>query len=141
MTTTVNTAARNPRALNAALWTAQGLLFAAFAMTGASKLALPIAQLAQQMPWTADVPALMVRGIGLAELAGALGLILPGLFRTRTTLTPLAALGLVALMLLASVFHVTRGETAMVPANLVLAAVAAFVAQGRARLAPLPARR
>ena len=140
MTTTTSTTARPNRALNITLWVLQVLLAAAFLMTGLMKLTQPIAQLAGSLPWVNDVPALLVRFIGLAEVAGALGLILPALTRIRPNLVPLAALGLVAVMILASVFHLSRGEGMMLPANLLLAALAAVIAWGRTRKAPIQAR-
>jgi uncharacterized membrane protein YphA (DoxX/SURF4 family) len=140
MTTTTSTTVRTPRALHITLWILQALLAAAFLATGLMKLALPVAQLAGQMPWVNDVPAFLVRFIGLAEFAGALGLILPALTRIRPNLTPLAALGLIAVMVFASIFHLTRGEGMMVPANLLLAALAGVIAWGRTRKAPIQAR-
>jgi uncharacterized membrane protein YphA (DoxX/SURF4 family) len=139
MTTTATTA-RPSRALNITLWVLQVLLAAAFVMSGLSKVATPIAQLATQLPWVIDFPALLVRFISVAEIAGALGLILPSLTRIRPGLTPLAALGLVAVMLFASAFHLSRGETMMLPVNLLLAALAGFVAWGRSRKAPIQPR-
>ncbi|AFZ68946.1 DoxX family protein [Deinococcus peraridilitoris] len=140
MTTTTRTTARPSKALHITLWILQALLAAAFLMTGLMKLAQPITQLAGMLPWVTEVPALLVRFIGLAEVAGALGLILPALTPIRPNLTPLAALGLVAVMLLASAFYLTRGEGMMVPMNLVLAALASFAAWGRTRKAPIQAR-
>ncbi len=133
-------AARPRRALRLTLWVAQGLLAAAFAASGLMKLTQPVAVLAAQMPWVASVPAALVRLIGAAELAGALGLVLPSLTRIRPRLTMLAALGLVAVMGLASAFHLSRGEGVMLPVNLVLAALAAFVAWGRSTAAPIAPR-
>ncbi len=133
-------AARPRRALHIALWVAQVLLAGMFLMTGFMKLTQPVDALAGQMPWVAAVPAALVRFIGAAELAGALGLILPSLTRIQPRLTVLAALGLVVVMVLASAMHLSRGEGAMVPMNLVLAAVAAFIAWGRSKAAPIAPR-
>ncbi|HYC31232.1 MAG TPA: DoxX family protein [Gemmatimonadales bacterium] len=133
-------AARRSRALHISLWIVQVLLAAAFLMAGTMKLSQPIDALAPQMPWVTAVPAALVRFIGAAELAGALGLLLPSLTRLQPRLTALAALGLVAVMVLASAFHLSRGEGAMVPMNLVLAALAAFVAWGRGKAAPITPR-
>ncbi|MFC4454799.1 DoxX family protein [Deinococcus sonorensis] len=132
--------ARPSRALHLTLWALQVLLAAAFLMTGVTKLITPILQLAQQMAWVSDVPAGLVRFIGLAEVAGALGLILPSLTRIRPNLTPLAALCLIAVMVLASAFHLSRGEPTVLPMNLALAVVAGLIAWGRARRAPIQAR-
>jgi uncharacterized membrane protein YphA (DoxX/SURF4 family) len=122
------------------LWLAQILLAVAFAMAGAMKAAAPIATLAPQMVWPGDVPAWLVRFIGVSELAGALGLILPAVTRIKPGLTPLAALGLVAVMLLAAVFHIARGEWQALPMNVVLGGLAVFIAWGRTRKAPIQAR-
>ena len=123
-----------------ALWVAQGLLAALFLMAGLMKLTQPVDALAQQLPWVTSVPELLVRFIGLAELAGALGLVLPAALRVQPRLTVLAALGLVAVMVLATLFHVTRGELSVVPMNVVIAAHAGFVAWGRTRKAPIAPR-
>lgn len=141
MSTATLTAARNPRySLNVTLWIVQILLASFFAFAGFGKLAPPISTLAVSMPWVTDVPAALVRLIGAAELAGALGLLLPSITRVQPRLTVLAALGLVAVMVLASAFHLSRGEAAMVPINAVLGSLAAFVAWGRGRAASIAPR-
>lgn len=111
----------------------QILLAAAFLMAGFMKSSQPIDQLSAMLPWTKDVPEALVRFIGVAELAGGLGLLLPWLTGVRRQLTPLAAWGLVAVMALAAVFHASRGEFAALPINLVLGGLAAFVAVRRKR--------
>jgi hypothetical protein len=73
----------------------------------------------------------------MAEVLGALGLILPGLLRIRPGLTPLAATGLVIIMIGATVITLLGGETAAALISLVVGLLAAFVAYGRWRLAPL----
>jgi uncharacterized membrane protein YphA (DoxX/SURF4 family) len=131
---------RRGRALHVGLWVAQLALAFLFAAAGFTKVTQPIADLHERMPWTADVPLALIRFIGAAELAAALGLLLPAATRIRPRLTPLAALGLVTLMLLAAGFHLARHERHVLPANFVLGAVAAFVAWGRLRKAPIAAR-
>ena len=133
-------AARPRRALSIALWVVQVLLAAAFLASGLMKLTQPIDAMAAQMAWVTSVPAALVRFIGAAEVAGALGLILPSLTRIQPRLTVLAALGLIVVMVLASGTHLSRGEGGMVPINLVLAALAAFVAWGRSKAAPIAPR-
>jgi hypothetical protein len=116
-----------------ALWIVQALLAVVFAFTGGMKLVLPIEVLTAQIL----LPGVFVRFIGLCEVLGAVGLILPGLLRIRTELTPLAAAGLVIIMVGATMFtppdHL---ELALIP--IVVGQLAAFVAYGRWRLAPLP---
>ncbi len=127
-------------ALHAALWIVQLLLALAFGMSGAMKTTQAIDSLAAVMPWSADLPAFVVRFIGACELAGALGLVLPSATRIRPLLTPLAAIGLVVVMMLGSLFHASRGEWQNLPVNAVLGGLAAFVAWGRLRRAPIPPR-
>ena len=119
------------------LWIVQILLAVAFVGAGAMKLLTPTAELAQSMVWVNDVPGWLVKLIGLAEVAGALGLILPALTRIQPQLTALAAAGLALVMLLAAFFHLSRGESALIVPNLVLLLLAAFVAYGRWKVLPI----
>ena len=112
------------------LWVASALLAAAYLMAGGMKATQPIAKLAAQMKWPAELPRL-TRFVGIAEVLGAIGLILPVLTGILAFLTPLAALGLVVVQVLAIGFHIMRKEPQILPANLVLLALAAFVAWGR----------
>ena len=125
--------------LHIALWIVQVLLFVAFLASGFSKLTMPIGQLSNMMVWTTSLPEIVVRLIGLAEVAGALGLLLPAITRIQPNLIPTAALGLVVVMLLAVVFHISRGELQMIAPSLILGILAGFVAWGR-RQSPILAR-
>jgi uncharacterized membrane protein YphA (DoxX/SURF4 family) len=133
-------ASRGAAVWNVAFWVVQVLLGVAFAVGGATKAFQPVAQVAMTAAWAADIPVALLRVIGLAELAGGIGLVLPALTRIRPALTPLAATGLVTIMTFAVVFHLVRGEFSLVPFNLVLGGLAAFVAWGRFRKAPIPPR-
>jgi DoxX-like family len=115
-----------------ALWIVQGLLALLFLFAGGVKLVLPLEKLAGPMP----LPGLFVRFIGVAEVLGAIGLIFPGLLRIRPGLTPLAAAGLVIIMIGATVLTVAGGDVAQALIPLVVGFLAAFVAYGRWRLAP-----
>src|ERR671922_2107430 len=115
-----------------ALWIVQGLLALIFLFSGGMKLVLPLEALTSQMP----LPGLFVRFIGVAEVLGAIGLILPGLLRIRPSLTPLAAAGLVLIMIGATVLTLAGGEVTPALIPLVVGLLAAFVAYGRWRLAP-----
>jgi hypothetical protein len=128
------------KGLNIALWIVQALLAAAFGFAGFGKLTAPIAELAPRMAWVTTLPPGVVRFIGAAELAGALGLLLPSLTRIQPRLTALAGAGLATIMALAAVFHVSRGEARYIGMNLGLGALAAFVAWGRFKKAPIAAR-
>jgi uncharacterized membrane protein YphA (DoxX/SURF4 family) len=126
--------------LHVSLWVAQGLLALAFGMAGLMKATTPLAELATKLPWAADLPHL-VRFIGISELLGAIGVVLPAATRIQPRLTPLAASGLVLVMGLALLFHASRGELAQAaPINLVLGGLAAFVAWGRFSKAPIAPR-
>ena len=120
-----------------ALWIVQGLLALLFLFTGGIKLVLPIEVLTEGSP----LPGPFVRFLGVAEVLGAIGLILPGLLRIRPGLTPLAAAGLVIIMIGAMVLTlagvVPGGGVAPVLIPLVVGLLSAFVAYGRWRLAPL----
>lgn len=118
--------------MNIALWIVQALLAFAFLAAGGMKLATPVDQLAEQMAWVASVPSFVPKVIGLLEVLGAVGLILPSALRIQPQLTPLAAGGLVLTMLGAIGTHVALGELAQTPPGIVLGALAAFVAWGRA---------
>jgi putative oxidoreductase len=137
---TATTPQRKMFALTIALWAAQLVLAVMFGMGGFMKMTAPVDTLVQTVPWSADMPVALVRFIGASELAGALGLLLPALTRIKPALTPLAALGLATIMLLAALFHITRGELAALPWNIGLGALALFVAWGRTRRAPIPPR-
>ena len=115
-----------------ALWIVQGLLALLFLFAGGMKLVLPLDQLTGPVP----VPGLFLRFIGVVEVLGGLGLILPGLLGIRPGLTPLAAGGLVIIMIGATVITLVSGPVAPALIPLVVGLLAAFVAYGRWRLAP-----
>jgi uncharacterized membrane protein YphA (DoxX/SURF4 family) len=117
------------------LWIVQGLLVLVFLFAGGMKLVVPMEEMTAQMP--IPLPDLFVRLIGVAEVLGALGLILPGLLHIRPGLTPLAAAGLVVIMIGAVGYTLAAGDVAPALLPLIVGLFAAFVAYGRWRLAPL----
>jgi len=126
---------------NIALWVAQILLALVFGMAGFMKLTMPIPELASMMTWPGNVPTWLVRFIGFAELAGAIGVILPAATRIQPNLTPLAALGFAVIQVLAIPVHISQGDIAMVgPINIILFALAVFVVWGRYRKLPILAK-
>ena len=122
--------------MNIVLWILQILVAFAFFMAGMMK-AFQYERARQQMKWMNDLPRQSVFFIGVCEMLGALGLILPALTGILPWLTPVAGAGLALIMLLAGIFHTTRREYSAIVANLVLLALAAFVAYGRFVIAPL----
>lgn len=129
------------KTLNLSLWGAQIVLALMFGMAGVMKTTTPIDVLTAKMVWPGAVPEGLVRFIGTAEFLAAVGLILPAATRIRPFLTPLAAMGLVVVMALAVPFHLSRGEVQALAINVPLGALAAFVAWGRLKKAPIAARR
>ena len=136
-----NTASlERPKTANIGLWSVQILLAVVFGAAGYMKATYPIGELVTYFIWPGQVHPLLVRFIGVSELAAAFGLILPSATRILPKLTPLAAAGLVLIMILAFGFHFSRGEYAVLPMNVGLGALAAYAAWGRLVQAPVPAR-
>ncbi|CAN5800259.1 DoxX family protein [soil metagenome] len=118
--------------MNVALWIVAALLAFAFAAAGAMKVAQPKAKLKESgQGWVDDFSAGRVKTIGALELAAAIGLILPPLLDIAPVLAPLAATGLVLLMVGAAITHFRRREPPNIAVNVVLGALALFVAWGR----------
>lgn len=118
--------------MNLALWIIAGLLAAAFLAAGIMKLTQPKETLATSgLAWTEDFSPGAVKAIGALEVLAAIGLILPAALDILPVLVPVAALGLVALMVGAMVTHARRKETPALAINLVLLALAAVVVVGR----------
>jgi hypothetical protein len=114
------------------IWVATALLFVLYGMAGVMKTFFPIPRLAAMLGWPGDVPVWVVRLVGIAEIAGPIGLVLPVLTGILPSLTPLAALGLAIIQVLAIGFHAQRHESAKtLPLNLVLLALSLFVLWGR----------
>lgn len=111
------------------LWTLQIVLALMFLLVGGMKLIMPIQMLVAQMPL--PLPGLFIRFIAIAEVAGALGLILPGLLRIRPLLTPLAALGLVLDMIGATTYNLISGEIGAAVTTVVLGLICLLIAYGR----------
>jgi uncharacterized membrane protein YphA (DoxX/SURF4 family) len=124
---------------NVLLWIVQGLLALLFLFAGGMKLILPIEALAPP-PGAIPLPAPFLRFLGVAEVLGAIGLILPGLLRIRPALTPLAAVGLSIIMAGATVITALSGDTASALVPLVVGLLSGFVAYGRRRPAPSSSR-
>jgi uncharacterized membrane protein YphA (DoxX/SURF4 family) len=112
------------------LWILHGLLAAMFLMAGVMKSTQPREKLIKQFPWVKDVSTPLVRFIGVAELAGALGLILPAATGIATVLTPIAAACLALVMVLAMVLHFRRKEPQAIAFNVLLLIAAVVIAWG-----------
>ena len=118
---------------NVTLWVVQGLLASLFLFAGSMKLVMPI----EGMAGPVALPGLLLRFIGVAEVLGAVGLILPGLLRIHAELTPVAAAGLVIIMIGATVITAMGGAIAPAAVPFIVGVLAASVAYGRAQSARL----
>lgn len=117
--------------MDIAIWIAQGLLAVGFGAAGFMKLIRSKDELAANMGWVEDFSTGFVKLVGVVEVLGALGLVLPGITGIAPILTPLAAAGLAVDQLAAAVVHLRRNELQNIVANAVLFALAVFVAWGR----------
>lgn len=122
--------------MNIALWITQVLLAALFLFAGVMKLIMPIEEMTKEIA----MPGGFLRFIGVVEVLGAIGLILPWLLGIRPNLTPLAAAGLVIIMIGATAVTLMTGAIATALIPFVVGLLAAFVAYGRWRRTPLPSK-
>lgn len=119
------------------LWAAQIVIGLFFVFIGIQHLVVPDG-LPSQLEWMYDLSTPLHLVTGVAEILGGLGLILPGLTKIGTRLTPLAALGLMVLMTGAIIWHIRRGELFNVGTNLVVIIILAYIGYGSWRAQPLP---
>ena len=122
--------------MNIVLWVLQALTAIAFGGHGFLLMSDP-QRMAERVPWVGALPAPFVRVLGLLEFLGAIGVVVPAASGVLPSLTVAAAGGLVAMMLLAMLFHVTRREWPNIGLNFVLGALAFAVAYGRLVIEPL----
>ncbi len=123
--------------MNIALWVVQILLALAFLAAGAMKASQPIDNLKKNMGWVESTTPSAVRLVGILEVLGALGLILPAATHILPWLTPVAAIGLVLTMIGAMIVHIQRKEMQGLVAPAVLLILALLIAYGRFMLAPI----
>jgi uncharacterized membrane protein YphA (DoxX/SURF4 family) len=119
------------------LWIVQVVLALGLAAAGLNHITRPERATTGRMAWIRAVPGPLMTTIGVLEILGAIGLILPALTRIAPVLTPIAATAIVALMILAVAFHIRRNELSSTVGNVILGIVAAFVAYGRFVIAPI----
>jgi len=117
--------------MSIALWSAQIILALGLIFGSIMKLAQSVEKLSTTWPWAGQVPPALVKITGVIDLLGALGLILPTLLNIKPRLTSLAAVGVIVLMICASIFHIARGEGSQIGINVFFGLLAAFIAWGR----------
>lgn len=128
---------RRSKTMNIILWITQGLLSATFIWTGFMKIFKPEDL---PFPWVKDNTNLVLI-TGIVDLLGGLGIVLPALLRIQPKLTNFAAYGIIVLMTVASVFHISRGEAKDIGFNIFMASLAVFVAWGRQIKAPITTKK
>lgn len=116
--------------MNILIWIAQGILALTFIWAGSMKLFKPEGL---PFPWVKDHPGL-VATTGIVDLLGGLAIILPAALHIRPRLTIFAAYGIMALMLSATIFHISRGEANNIGFNIFMLLLAAFVVWGRPKI-------
>jgi hypothetical protein len=126
--------------LKIGLWTAQVVVFALFTLFGGMKLFMPVDKLAEMWVWPGQVPSWFLHLTGILDAAGGIGVLLPAITRIQPRLTVYAALGCTLLQIAAIIFHLSRGEAAAVPLNVVLLALSVFILWGRGKQAPIAPR-
>ena len=120
-----------------ALWILQGILALMFFMPGLMKLMTPYNELGEQMAWATRVSPELVLFIGVCEILGAIGIILPSALRIMPIVIPIAAAGLSVIMLLGVANHMMAGETMESIPPMVLATLSGVVGWGRLKVYPI----
>lgn len=128
-------APKRTKGLGVALWTSQIILAALFLFAGVMKFVMPV----QEMTKGSSLPGFFFHFIGVMEVSGAIGLVLPSLLRISPFLTPIAACGLVVIMAGATAISIPMGWILLFP--FFVGVIAAFIAYGRFKLLPIPPRR
>ena len=123
--------------MNIGLWIVQALVALAFIAAGAIKSSQPVDRLKKNMGWVEDVNPGFVKMVGILEILGGLGVILPAVTHILPWLTPVAAIGLAIIMVGAVVVHLRRNEASHIAAPLILLLLSLFVVYGRFVLVPL----
>jgi uncharacterized membrane protein YphA (DoxX/SURF4 family) len=117
--------------MNIVIWVIQGILAIMFIISGVMKTTQPKEKLVQKLPWVKDFSIQTVRFIGISELLGAIGVIIPYLTGIYPILTPIAAIGISIIMISASIYHYGKKEYKEIAFNFVLFALAIITAYSR----------
>ena len=125
------------KALPITLWIIQLLLASSMIWAGSVKLLKPVEEVAAMWPWAGEVSETFLKFTGVIDLLAGIGLILPSLLRIKPELTSITAIGVIVLMICAGAFHISRGEGSNIAPNIIFATMAAFIAWGRFRKAPI----
>jgi hypothetical protein len=126
--------------LTIGLWAAQTIVFALFTLLGSMKLFMPVDKLAEMWVWPGQVPGWLLHLTGVLDIAGGIGVLLPTVTQIQPRLMVYAAVGCTLLQFAAIIFHLSRGEVAAVPLNIVLLASSIFILWGRGKKGPIAPR-
>lgn len=137
MGTFISGSVASDRLLHFSMWAAQALLASFFAAMACLKLLLQPARLVEVMAWSASVPLGLVRALGVCELLAAIAIAAPAVTRAPQRVVGWSATFFAALMASAAIVHIARGEPRMVVVNVLVLALATFVAWGRLTHDPL----
>lgn len=133
---TIIAKSKQSKALNVLLWISQGLIALTLIWAAYAKLLQPIEETAKMLPWALDNPKLLTF-TGIIDLLGGIGIIVPAALKIQPKLSVYAAYGTIVLMIAASIFHVSRGESSLIGMNIFFLILAMFVVWGRTKKAPI----
>ena len=128
---------KKSKRLHITLWVAQFVLGLTFSMAGIMKLITPVSELKISLSWVNEMPEWLIL-IGVAELLGGIGLLLPSLLNIYPRLSAFAAIGLLIIMILAAGYHLIHQEFSSIPINIIFGSLSYFIAWGRLQAVPLP---
>jgi|688.fasta_scaffold423212_1 uncharacterized membrane protein YphA (DoxX/SURF4 family) len=128
---------KKEKRIDLSIWVVQAILSGILLMAGIMKILMDTENLGQTIPWALQIPAFLVKLIGLLEVLVAVGIILPSLLRYRPEWARYAALTLVVMMVTAIVYHIVKAEYMAIPGNVIYGVLAAYVAWGRWKRAPI----
>ena len=128
---------KKKKLLNIILWVIQALLAFVFLSAGYTKTFIPVDTLTESMPWVENADLFLVRFIGISEILGGLGLMLPSILKIKPKFTIYAAVGLLIIMILAVGLHVVRGEFDLIGFSIVFAILCGIVIWGRIFKVPI----
>lgn len=126
--------------LSVLMWIALLMVSLMFLFAGFTKISTPIPELSEMMPWAGEYPEAFVRSIGVIDLIGGLALLLPPILKITPKPAMLAIYASIALQVCAAIFHLSRGEAAVVPLNVILLVCLFFVLWMRKTKAPFQTR-
>ena len=133
---TIIAKSKQSKALNVLLWISQGIIALTLIWAAYAKLLQPIEETAKMLPWALDNPKLLTF-TGIIDLLGGIGIIVPAALKIQPKLSVYAAYGTIALMITASIFHISRGESSLIGLNIFFLILAMFVVWGRTKKAPI----